>query len=73
MRREGRDGGATYAVHPLTGRAVAVFGGERFVAAQLVLYTAAVAVAFPFDGEVGGVIMDAVGRPVFPLVFGTGG
>ena len=55
------------AVEPLAGLAVAVFGGEGRVAAELVADLAAVAGAGPEGGGEGGrVAVDLVGGAVFP-------
>lgn len=56
------------AVEALAGGAVAVFRGQRAIAAQLVLYAAAVASALPLDLEVLLLVVDLVRRSVLPLI-----
>lgn len=59
-------------VETLTGRAVAVLGGERSITAQLVLDAAAVAFSPPLHVEAFfGLVVNAVGGLVFPLILST--
>jgi hypothetical protein len=59
----------TYAVHSLTGGTVAILRCQGLVPAQLVLHSAAVTFALPFDRKVLCLVVNAIRRSVFPLIF----
>lgn len=58
----------TYPVESLAGRAVTVFGGQRFLSAQLILDFPAVALGFPHCFEVGVVLLNFIRRSKLPLI-----
>ena len=61
----------TYAMQPLTGCTMAVFGSHWFLATELILNFTTVAATFPFHFEALVTIVNFVWLPMLPLVFFT--